>query len=61
MNSSKKNYQSRNGLQGRHWKLALQDAVETWDKIEGSIYFTSLKNLLSFQKRRREALCLLAA
>ena len=25
-------YQSIYGLQARHWKLALQDAVETWDK-----------------------------
>lgn len=27
-----KNYQSISGMQARHWKLALQDAVETWDK-----------------------------
>jgi hypothetical protein len=26
------NYQSLQGLQARHWKLALQDAQETWDK-----------------------------
>jgi hypothetical protein len=26
------NYQSPQGLQGRHWKLALQDVQETWDK-----------------------------
>jgi putative transposase len=25
-------YQSNYGLQARHWKLAMQDAVETWDK-----------------------------
>lgn len=25
-------YQSPYGLQARHWKLALQDAIETWDK-----------------------------
>lgn len=27
-----KKYRSNNGMQARHWKLALQDAVETWDK-----------------------------
>ena len=27
-----KKYASLYGLQARHWKLALQDAVETWDK-----------------------------
>lgn len=26
------NYESNHGLQARHWKLALQDAAETWDK-----------------------------
>jgi putative transposase len=28
----KQGYQSLNGLQARHWKLALEDAAETWDK-----------------------------
>jgi putative transposase len=27
-----RDYQSNYGLQARHWKLAMQDAVETWDK-----------------------------
>lgn len=33
----KNGYKSAYGLQARHWKLALQDAVETWDK-----YFQAL-------------------
>jgi putative transposase len=28
----KQGYRSPNGLQARHWKLALEDAAETWDK-----------------------------
>jgi transposase len=28
----KNGYQSNHGMQARHWKLALQDAAETWDK-----------------------------
>lgn len=28
----KKGYRSCHGLQARHWKLALEDAAETWDK-----------------------------
>lgn len=28
----KERYESISGLQACHWKLALQDAVETWDK-----------------------------
>lgn len=31
-------YKSIHGLQARHWKLALQDAVETWDKYWQSIF-----------------------
>ena len=34
----KKNYQSTFGLQARHWKLALQDAIETWDKYWKAIF-----------------------
>lgn len=34
----KKNYQSFQGLQARHWKLALEDAAETWDKYWQSIF-----------------------
>lgn len=31
-------YQSKQGLQSRHWKLALQDAIETWDKYWESLF-----------------------
>ena len=34
----KSNYTSRYGLQARHWKLALQDAIETWDKYWAAIW-----------------------
>lgn len=31
-------YTSKHGLQARHWKLALQDAVETWDKYWQAVF-----------------------
>ncbi len=31
-------YRSSHGLQARHWKLALDDAVETWDKYWQSTF-----------------------
>ena len=34
----KKKYQSKYGLQARHWKLAQQDAAETWDKYWKTIF-----------------------
>jgi len=34
----KKKYKSKYGLQARHWKLALQDAIETWDKYWQAIF-----------------------
>ena len=34
----KQGYQSSNGLQARHWKLALEDAAETWDKYWQAIF-----------------------
>lgn len=34
----KEGYQSVSGLQARHWKLALQDAVETWDKYWQALF-----------------------
>lgn len=33
-----KKYKSIYSLQARHWKLALQDAVETWDKYWQAIF-----------------------
>src|ERR1700722_12279564 len=34
----KEGYGSISGLQARHWKLALQDAVETWDKYWQALF-----------------------
>jgi putative transposase len=34
----KEGYASTSGLQARHWKLALQDAVETWDRYWQAIF-----------------------
>ena len=34
----KQEYKSPYGLQARHWKLALEDAAETWDKYWQSIF-----------------------
>jgi putative transposase len=36
----KQKYQSPYGLQARHWKLALEDAAETWDKYWQTIFVT---------------------
>jgi hypothetical protein len=46
-------YQSNNGMQARHWKLALQDAVETWDK-NWKAQFISAKSKI-FSKIKQEA------
>ncbi len=34
----KQEYKSSQGLQARHWKLALEDAAETWDKYWQAIF-----------------------
>ena len=34
----KNGYQSKYGLQARQWKLALQDASETWDKYYQALF-----------------------
>jgi hypothetical protein len=34
----KAKYRSKNNLQGRHWKLALKEAFETWDKYWEAIF-----------------------
>jgi putative transposase len=36
----RKNYRSAHGLQARHWKLALEEAAETWDKYWQAIFVT---------------------
>jgi putative transposase len=38
-------YQSRYGLQARHWKLALQDAIETWDKYWKALFVEVRKRI----------------
>jgi putative transposase len=45
----KAGYQSRNGLQARHWKLALQDAAETWDKYWKAL-FVQVKSKITWCK-----------
>jgi putative transposase len=34
----KQNYRSPHGLQARHWKLALEEAAETWDKYWQAVF-----------------------
>jgi putative transposase len=47
-------YQSNYGLQARHWKLALQDAVETWDK-NWKAHFVSIRpKIVSHFKKEAE-------
>ena len=45
----KQNYRSPNGLQARHWKLALQDAAETWDKCWQAA-FVKVRTKISHRK-----------
>jgi putative transposase len=42
-------YTSQHGLQARHWKLALQDAIETWDKYWEAIC-TQIRQRISHHK-----------
>src|SRR3990170_8745679 len=42
----KEKYRSPFGLQARHWKLALTDSVETWDKYWKSL-FVPIRSLLA--------------
>ena len=59
----KQGYRSPNQLQARHWKLALNDAAETWDKYWQSI-FVKVRLKISHRKdliRSRTPLCLLAS
>jgi len=46
----KQGYKSRYGLQARHWKLALQDAAETWDKYWQAL-FVSVRSKISQNKQ----------
>jgi putative transposase len=45
----KQKYQSPHGLQARHWKLALQDAAETWDKYWQAV-FVKVRSKISLRK-----------
>ena len=47
-------YQSKNGLQARHWKLALQDAVETWDKNWKAQFVFVRSKIASHVKQEKE-------
>jgi putative transposase len=49
-----KGYQSKNGLQARHWKLALQDAVETWDKNWKAQFIPVRSKIASHFKQENE-------
>ncbi len=42
----KKGYQSKNRMQARHWKLALKDAAETWDK-NWKAHFISIRSKIA--------------
>jgi hypothetical protein len=41
----KEGYTSRYNLQARQWKLALQDAMETWDKYWQSLFVEAKKKI----------------
>lgn len=47
-------YQSKNGLQARHWKLALQDAAETWDKNWKAQFIFIRSKIASYFKNEAE-------
>ena len=45
----KQGYRSSHGLQARHWKLALEDAAETWDKYWQAT-FVKIRSKISHRK-----------
>jgi putative transposase len=47
-------YQSKYSLQARHWKLALQDAVETWDKSWKAHFIAIRSKIFSCFKQENE-------
>lgn len=49
----KQGYRSSNQLQARHWKLALDDAAETWDKYWQSA-FVKVRLKISHRKALSE-------
>ena len=46
----KEKYKSSYGLQARHWKLALNDAAEMWDKYWQSLFVRIRSKIAHFQK-----------
>lgn len=50
----KQRYRSSSGLQARHWKLALTDAAETWDKYWQAI-FVKIRPIIARRKDLSEA------
>lgn len=46
-------YHSNDGLQARHWKLALQDAVETWNK-NWKAHFISIRSKIASHFKQEE-------
>ena len=50
----KSHYQPKYGLQGRQWKLALQDAAETWDKYLQAL-FVEVRKKISRHIQEEEA------
>ena len=49
-----KKYQSKSGLQARHWKLALTDAAETWDKNWKAWFVLIRSKIASHFKQEKE-------
>jgi len=49
----KQNYRSPYGLQARHWKLALEEAAETWDKYWQATFVT-IRSKIAHQKKLSE-------
>jgi len=49
----KKQYRSSYGLQARHWKLALEDAAETWDKYWQAL-FVKVRSKIFHRKKLSE-------
>ncbi len=50
----KENYQSRYGLQARHWKLALQDAANTWDSYWQALFIPLRQKINSYAAQEEE-------
>jgi hypothetical protein len=49
MKRSNKDIDHSKGLQARHWKLALEDAAENWDK-NGQATFVKVRSKIAHRK-----------